>query len=718
MPDDFNKSRRFDVALSFPGEHRAFVAEVAECLSSEFGKERVLYDDYYEAEFARPDLDLYLPNLYRTESELIVIFLCPEYSEKRWCRLEWRSIRQLIATVDSRRIMFLRYGFEGDLSDLGIFQGDGVLKFKDRPATEIAAKIRERFLSEGGSITPRMAARGSGPGSGPAGAKFDISRIDRYAPAELIGREPETKILADAWEMAVNGEPKRPHVITFVALGGEGKTSLVAKWAADLAFEDWPGCDAAFAWSFYSQGTREQMAASSDLFLKEALLFFGDSEMANSAQSAFDKGRRLATLVGERRALLILDGLEPLQYSPTSPTPGELKDQGISALLKGLAVACSGLCVVTTRYSLPDLRAYWRTSGPEYTLDRLSTTAGVSLLRSLGVTGAQAEFETLVEDVRGHALTLNLLGGFLRRAFHADIRQRDRVRFEKADEKIQGGHAFRTIAAYARWLLEGGDEGRREVAILRIIGLFDRPADAGCLAALRGESIPDLTEPLFAIADEDWEFSLSGLEDMRLLTINRGQSGELFSLDAHPLIREYFASELRSKSPESWRAAHRRIYEHLCETTEDQPDTLEGLQPLYQAVAHGCLAGMQETTRISVYRDRILRGTRGDGFYSQNMLGAFGSELGAVACFFDTPWTRVSPSLDEPSQAWFLNAAAFCLRALGRLAEALQPTRIGLSMHVGQENWLTAARAATNLSELELTLGDVSHKPHFTRSKQ
>ena len=171
--------------------------------------------------------------------------------------------------------------------------------------------------------------------SAPA-VRFDISRIVKYAPAELIGREAETQLLNDAWAKAQNNETKRPHVLTFVALGGEGKTSLVAKWAADLAHQDWPGCDAAFAWSFYSQGTREQVAASSDVFLKEALTFFGDEAMAGSAQGAFDKGRRLAQLAGERRALLILDGLEPLQYAPTSPTPGELKDQGLAALLKGL----------------------------------------------------------------------------------------------------------------------------------------------------------------------------------------------------------------------------------------------------------------------------------------------------------------------------------------------------------------------------------------------
>ena len=135
--------------------------------------------------------------------------------------------------------------------------------------------------------------------------RVDISRIVEYAPAELIGREDELKLLDDAWLKVRRGESQRPHILTFVALGGEGKTSLVAKWAAELAYQDWPGCDGAFAWSFYSQGTREQYAASSDLFLKEAITFFGneaDKEFAASSAGAYEKGQRLARIVGERRS--------------------------------------------------------------------------------------------------------------------------------------------------------------------------------------------------------------------------------------------------------------------------------------------------------------------------------------------------------------------------------------------------------------------------------
>lgn len=696
MTQDSSGSRRFSIALSFPGEHRPFVEEVACHLASAFGKDRVLYDKYHEAEFARVGLDVELPNLYRTQSELIALFLYPDYKDKRWCRLELRAIRQLIETVEAKRIMLFRHGYDVDFSDLGIYSGDGSINLVERSPEDIAEKIRERFHINSGT-TP------SKPSNTARNVSADISRIIKYAPAELIGRNAETQLLNEAWAKAQNSETGRPRVLTFVALGGEGKTSLVAKWAAELASRNWPGCDAVFAWSFYSQGTRDQVAASSDLFLKEALTFFGDEEMADSAQGAYEKGRRLAQLAGGRRALLILDGLEPLQYAPTSPTPGELKDQGLATLLKGLAANNRGLCVVTTRTSIPDLRAYWQTTAPEVNLPRLSKEHGVELLQRLGVNGTQTEFETLVEEVKGHALTLNLLGTYLRDAYAGDIRKRDLVKLEEADEE-QGGHAFRVMDAYVRWFDSEGKHGQRALAILRLMGLFDRPADAGCLKALwKAPLIPDLTEPLAGISEAHRNLAITRLKDAKLLTVNRDWSGALLALDAHPLLREYFAKALREQHPEAWRTAHRRLYEHLTATTPDKEEpTLKDLQPLYQAVAHGCQAGMQQEVFEKVYYARIQRGKE---FYSLLQLGAFGSDLGAVACFFEQPWSRVSHALVEPYQASLLNVAAELLRALGRSTEALEPLRAGLGMAVKQNDWPNATIGASNLSLLELTRG-------------
>ena len=549
----------------------------------------------------------------------------------------------------------------------------------------------------------------------PEEGRYSLDHILQYAPKELIGRDAEKARISDAWAKALRAETSRPHILTFVALGGEGKTSLVAKWAIDeLLDKGWPGCEAAFAWSFYSQGMRDQVAASSDAFLKATLDFFADDDadraFAASAAGAYEKGQRLARRVGSRRSLLILDGLEPLQYAPSAPTPGELKDQGIAALLKGLAQQSRGLCLVTTRYSVPDLKAFRQSTAPEHELKRLSTEAGTHLLTTLGVKGTAPELQATVEEVKGHALTLQLLGSWLHEAHAGDIRQRHLVKLEEADAEEQGGHAFRVMAAYETSFEREGASGQRALALLRLLGLFDRPVTADCFDALRQPPvIAGLTDPLQGLSTPLLNKALSRLESARLLTVHREPgSGSLLSLDTHPLLREYFARQLRTQQPDAWRAAHGRLFEHLCTSTEEgEQPTLEDLQPLYQAVAHGCLAGLQQRACDEVYRDRILKGARDGGFYSTKKLGAFGSDLGAMACFFDQPWQRVSPALTDAARVWLLHQTAFRLRALGRLTEALGLMRVGLDAQIARSDWKAAATCANNLSELDLMLGEV-----------
>ena len=227
------------------------------------------------------------------------------------------------------------------------------------------------------------------------------------------------------------------------------------------------------------------------------------------------------------------------------------------------------------------------------------------------------------------------------------------MKLEEADAEEQGGHAFRVMDAYAQALVgEGESAASATLALLWLLGLFDRPATGRLPAALwKAPAISGLTEPLFGLSEERRNIALKRLEDAKLLTVNRDAAHRLVSLDSHPLIREYFAQRLRQQ-PEAWRAAHRRLYEHLCATTKegDQP-TLEDLQPLYQAVAHGCQAGLQQEACDKVYFTRIRRGNED---YTARRLGAFGSDLGAIACFFETPWSRVSPALTEADEAWLL----------------------------------------------------------------
>ncbi|MGD0946971.1 MAG: hypothetical protein ABSA52_06030 [Candidatus Binatia bacterium] len=66
-------SKRFRIAFSFAGERRDFASKVADILAKHFGQEHILYDGFHEAEFARRDLGLYLPDLYHDQSDLVVV---------------------------------------------------------------------------------------------------------------------------------------------------------------------------------------------------------------------------------------------------------------------------------------------------------------------------------------------------------------------------------------------------------------------------------------------------------------------------------------------------------------------------------------------------------------------------------------------------------------------------------------------------------------------
>jgi nucleoside phosphorylase len=608
--------------------------------------------------------------------------------------------------------------------------GEGALR---RLAMANAWRLVEMLMKIG--KLPRANASAEAPARGtppePPPPKVAPTRLPPGAPT-LFGRKDELAQLETAW-----ADP-RTKLITIVAWGGVGKTALVHEFRNRLCMRDEPAW--VFDWSFYSQGTRDVGAVSADSFIREALLFFGDPQLADSNASAWQKGERLAELVGSRRALLILDGLEPLQEPPAAKGhAGAVREQSVRALLLGLASRNLGLCLVTTRVPVLELQGYEGTTASRVQLERLSTQTGAAFLGSLlgNSSGSEAELAEICEEVDGHALSLQLLGSYIRRALGGDVRRWREIDLRRADED-QGGHAFRVIAAYERWLGQAGAEGERELAVLRMMGLFDRPADPGCVGALRGEpAIVGLTDAVVGLDREGWRALLSSLEEARLVGCSayvptpvrgydeataraagervqpRGEAKpwpvpehgpDAVVLDAHPLVREYFGDALWRSDEAAWREGHRRLYEHLCESVPHWPEGIEGLQPLYQALVHGCAAGRVEESRHAVYEDRIRRGVRA---YSVKQLGAFGANLAAVANFFERPWDQPSRELPTGYWAWVLGQAAFCLRGVGRLSESLEPRRAGLEMYVERQDWKNAAIAAGNLSELELTLGRV-----------
>lgn len=528
---------------------------------------------------------------------------------------------------------------------------------------------------------------------------------------KLIGRQSEKALLTRSWNNAAT------NILAFVAWGGVGKTSLVTDWLADMLGRNWPGVDAFFDWSFYSQGTRDQAAANSADFFDKALRFFGESDFADSPASASEKADRLADRLIERRALIVLDGVEPLQH-PKRPglEEGRFKDLGVERLLRRLAKATDfeGLCIVTTRVRLFDLNRYLNTTVKQIQLGHLSVRHAAELLHMCGATragGARIDPDDdalcdAARDARGHALTLTLLGNYLKHAHSGDIQKRDRIDWSAAEATEQEGHALRVMAAYENWFKENGETGLQQLAALRLLGLFDRPASAACLGALRDPPIPGLTDTLAPLNEAGWRTTLNELEKHQLLSIELDGS-ELDAIDAHPLVREYFARQMRTEAPEAWRLGHERLYRYLCDSAEHQPDDLAGLQPLYQAISHGCSAGLYEDALKRVFHDRIRRGSGPEGHFSVKQLGAVSSDLGAIACFFDETWLNPSQSLHEVNRMWVLGVSGSCLGALNRLTEAIEPLHRALDICISLESWENAATVASNLTLLKLSQGEV-----------
>lgn len=530
--------------------------------------------------------------------------------------------------------------------------------------------------------------------SKPTPPKIQIDSLPITDP-HLFGREEELAALDSAWEF-----PKT-NIVTIVAWGGVGKSALMNRWVRELCgADDCRGATRVFGWSFYSQGAGEGKQASADRFVDAALRWFGDQEP--EAGSPAEKGRRLAALVQAERTLLILDGLEPVQHPP-GPQEGKLKDEALRALLRNLAVRNPGLCVITTRLAVDDLRTHENSTVSRMELQHLSPEAGAAVLERLGVKGPNAELETASKEFDGHALALNLLGTYLETLFDGDVRQRDKIPMLADEEVGQGGHARRVMEAYETWLAET-EKGRRALSILRIMGLFDRPAEKGAIDAVTaGEPIPGLTDALKGLDEKGWKLAVKELRKLRLLAEKDEDRPD--ALDCHPLVREHFGELLKTDFPEGWKEAHGRLYEYYKALPEKElPDTLEEMEPLFAAVAHGCRAGRHQEALDEVYLVRIRR--KQDA-YTVKKLGAFGADLAAVFQFFETAWTTPAAGV-EPFKAGLLNWAGFHLRAMGRLREAVEPMAAGLEMSVSDENWKHAAINATNLSELHLTLGDVA----------
>jgi serine/threonine protein kinase/tetratricopeptide (TPR) repeat protein len=445
--------------------------------------------------------------------------------------------------------------------------------------------------------------------------KVSIARLP-VTGSDMFGREEDIDFLNRAWAH------RDINVAVIVAWAGVGKSTLINHWLRQMAAEHYGSAELVFGWSFYRQGSGGEIS-SADEFINTALDWFGDPDPRIG--TAWQKGERLADLIAHRRTLLILDGLEPLQFPPGAQE-GRIRDPSLQSLLRELAAFNNGLCVITTRLPVADIADHERTSAPRRDLEHLSSDAGAKLLQALGVRGDDDELHKASREFDGHCLALTLLGSYLADAYRGDVRRRTELSKHLIDDVRQGAHARKVMESYQIWFDEGP-----ELAVLRMLGLFDRPADAKVLdVLLEPPAISGLTESLLDLSQTEWRAVLARLRRARLVAgedpDNPGH------IDTHPLIREHFGEQLLSQRMEAWREGNRRLYHYYRTHAPQLPESFRAMEPLFQAVVRGCNAGLFREALREIYIPRIQRG---NACYAAHVLGARGALLATLARFFD-----------------------------------------------------------------------------------
>lgn len=186
---------RFEVALSFAGDNkRSYVREVARLLRDNLGDGKVFLDEWFEAEIAGLDAQLFFQKVFKSESRLVVVFVCGRYNEKPWTQDEWRAICSLertlrdVAKANIRRLRLLPLRFEdGDID--GMFDTAVVSEVRSRSPEEVSRLIleRHRLIIAGKPESPKGAKQSEEAFK----EKFDLGGFgqDSAAPGAEAERE-------------------------------------------------------------------------------------------------------------------------------------------------------------------------------------------------------------------------------------------------------------------------------------------------------------------------------------------------------------------------------------------------------------------------------------------------------------------------------------------------------------------------------------------------
>src|SRR3954447_4499725 len=146
MPHDY------DVCLSFAGEERPYVEQVAKLLSAQ--NIRVFYDGYEEAGLWGKDLYKHLDNIYRERARFCVIFASKAYREKVWTKHELASAQARALSANEEYVLPARFD---DTEIPGLNPNIGYSDLRSHTPQQVAGLVKNKLgeVSSSGSAIVR-----------------------------------------------------------------------------------------------------------------------------------------------------------------------------------------------------------------------------------------------------------------------------------------------------------------------------------------------------------------------------------------------------------------------------------------------------------------------------------------------------------------------------------------------------------------------------------
>ena len=533
-------------------------------------------------------------------------------------------------------------------------------------------------------------------------AKTTKLRIKKVGMANavpfFVGRFSEQESLLD-W---LNDPNQR--VVQIIAAGGYGKTQLVNKWMRDIERDKNTKVESVFCWCFYSAVGRQPMFNE---FLTEAIDFFSAKLPSRRSVRPEKRPEYLAELIADGNQIVFLDGLEALLKKPfrsechpneegSEDKPGQLRSRfaQMERFLVEVLKNTKGKVVITSRQPLQEIDdEAFGASVRTVPLCGLTKLEGVEFLSNQKIVGTRKTLLEIVQSTSGHPLTLSLLSFALCWHFNGNAANFRQVIIAEQAKISESGEVDdnEVVNSYLKWLDECS-----QMELLRLVGFFHQrqvPIEDLRMLILSDE-LRDIVPNLYREAVKDGELELqSALWDLQSNMLLHGDidqdeknkkssnSNIKMVFDAHPLLRDYYASELRElEEGKYWRAGQQLLFQAYSESVSaKQPNAKGDILKLYDAIGFACQAEMYEEA-FGTYWFRIHHNDlafESVNFFAWYRLGLYSLDLGVVSWFFSDPWQvfhrRVQSDLNTLQRNMLSYAAAECLNTVGLSNEAGPP---------------------------------------------